>query len=69
MTSNSEDMDLICKELGVQSIYVEDVAKLFIQVNFWAGSLEQMYLVDSACLTYSHKYFLGYTKKNNEITN
>ena len=33
MTSNSEDMDLICKELGVQSIYVEDVAKLFIQVN------------------------------------
>ena len=29
--------------------------------------LEQDYLVDSACLTYSHKYILGYTKKINEF--
>ena len=35
--------------------------------HMWAGSLEQVYLVDSVCLTYSHKYFLGYTKKINEF--
>jgi len=36
-TSNKEDMETMCKELGVQSVQVEDVAKLLIQVSNFNG--------------------------------
>ena len=37
------------------------------KVVTWAGSLDQVYLADSACLTYSHKYIFGYTDKITEL--